>query len=70
MPGERVILARLGRTSMVKFQWTPQSPPSVNDPELLEDLGAKWEGEELVTYDLDELLERVELPRERRLLVR
>lgn len=34
--------------------------PSVNDPELLEDLGAKWEGEDLVTYDLTELLERLE----------
>lgn len=46
---------------MVKFHWTPEVPPAATDPELLEDLGAKWEGDELVTYDLEELLERIEL---------
>ena len=61
MTAERVVLARLGHTSMVKIRWTPEAPQSVNDPELLEDLGARWEGDELVTYDLNELLERIEL---------
>lgn len=37
------------------------SAPSINDPEVLEDLGTRWEGDELVTYDLEELLERIEL---------
>ncbi|MGH9189035.1 MAG: hypothetical protein ACRD0Q_03240 [Acidimicrobiales bacterium] len=61
MAGERVVLGRVGHTSMVRILWTAQAPPSVNDPELLEDLGARWEGEELVTYDMDELLERIEM---------
>jgi len=56
---ERVVLARKGHTSMVRVHWTPQAPTDIADPDLLEDLGVEWEGEELVTYELEELLERI-----------
>lgn len=55
-----MVLARLGRTSMVKYHWTADVPDGVSDVDLLEDLGARWEGEELVTYDLADLVERIE----------
>ena len=48
---ERVVLAH--RTSgFLPFQWTDEAPEGLNDEELALDLGARWEGEELVTYDL------------------
>ena len=52
MAGERVVLARKGETSMVKVFWTDDAPESLNDVEEAEELGAKWEGTELVVYDL------------------
>lgn len=36
---------------MVPFRWTEAAPPGLNDVEWAEELGAKWEGKELVTYD-------------------
>lgn len=38
---------------MVKAHWTEVAPGSLNDVEEAEELGAKWEGDELVTYDID-----------------
>ena len=38
---------------MVKYRWTGAEPNGMFDVELAVDLGARWEGEELVTYDLD-----------------
>jgi hypothetical protein len=52
MAGERVVLGRRGETSMVKVRWTDDAPESLNDVEEAEELGAKWEGNELVVYDL------------------
>jgi len=51
---ERVVLAH--RTSgFVPFQWTDEAPEGLNDEEIAVEYGARWEGEELVTYDLDGL---------------
>jgi hypothetical protein len=50
--GERVVLVRKEK-SMTKYRWTGAEPTGMYDVELAEDLGAKWEGNELVTYDLE-----------------
>jgi hypothetical protein len=48
---ERVILAR--RTSgFVPFQWTGAEPEGLDDLDTALTLGARWEGDELVIYDL------------------
>ena len=52
MDGERVVLARRSPSSMVKLKWTEAAPSALFRLEEAEELGAKWEGEELVTYDL------------------
>ncbi len=49
--GERVLLARR-ETSMVPYKWTGAEPQGLDDVETAEQLGAIWEGDELVTYDL------------------
>jgi len=50
----RVVLGR--RTDdWAGFRWSGAEPPGMYDPEQAEALGAVWEGDELVTYDLDGL---------------
>jgi hypothetical protein len=50
--GERVVLGRRSKvSSMVPFHWSNDAPPGLNDLDWAEELGAKWEGDELVTYD-------------------
>lgn len=49
--GQRVVLGRRGTTSMVRFQWSGNEPDGFSDVETAEELGAKWEGDELVLYD-------------------
>jgi hypothetical protein len=50
--GERVVLGRRDKFStMVPFHWSQEAPPGLNEVEWAEELGAKWEGDELVTYD-------------------
>ncbi len=52
MVGKRVVLGRKGETSMVKVRWTDDAPQELNDVAEAEELGAVWEGTELVVYDL------------------
>ena len=40
---------------MVKVQWTDECPEAINDLEYAEELGATWEGDELVTYDIESM---------------
>ncbi|MGH9124453.1 MAG: hypothetical protein ACRDZ8_06965 [Acidimicrobiales bacterium] len=47
----RVVLGRKER-GMVSFRWTGTEPSGMFETELAEELGARWEGDELVTYDL------------------
>ena len=56
--GERVVLGRKGTTSMVRVRWTDKVPGDMNDVSDAEEMGATWEGEELVTYDFDGFLEQ------------
>ena len=42
--------------SMVGFRWTGNEPKDPNDLSLALDFGATWEGDELVTYDMDSLI--------------
>jgi hypothetical protein len=58
--GERVVLGRKGGSSMVKIRWTEKAPSSINDVSDAEEMGAIWEGDELVTYDLEGFMEQVE----------
>lgn len=49
---DRVVLARRAPWSMVGFQWTGAEPTGLGDVSFAEALGAVWEGDELVTYNL------------------
>jgi hypothetical protein len=53
--GQRVVLAR--RTDTVaRHQWTGAEPDGMFELDVAEGLGARWEGAELVTYDLPGLV--------------
>jgi hypothetical protein len=52
---ERVVLARKAPWSMVGFQWTGNEPDGLDDMGHAEALGAVWEGDELVTYNISKL---------------
>lgn len=54
MDGDRVVLARK-ENSMTKYRWTGAEPDGMFEVEVAEELGARWEGDELVTYDIDGL---------------
>jgi len=56
--GERVVLGRKGTSSMVKVRWTDKVPGDMNEVSDAEEMGATWEGDELVTYDYDGFLEQ------------
>lgn len=53
--GDRVVLGRRRPDVWSGFQWTGVEPPGMFDPAQAEALGAVWEGDELVSYDLAEL---------------
>ena len=55
-PRQRVVLARIAPETMVGLQWTGQEPAGLFDVDLARGLGAGWEGDELVTYDLPALI--------------
>lgn len=48
----RVVLARKEK-SMIGYRWTDAAPEGLFELETAEELGARWEGEELVTHDLE-----------------
>lgn len=50
----RTVLARR-ENSMIGWRWTGDEPAELNDLDLAQQLGAAWEGDELVHYDLDAL---------------
>jgi hypothetical protein len=52
MSEERVVLARIEPRTMVGFQWTGREPAGLNETDFALALGAVWEGDQLVTYDL------------------
>lgn len=52
--GERVVLARRA-DGFVPYRWTGAEPDGLFDDEVAVAIGAKWEDDELVTYDLDTL---------------
>lgn len=60
MPRERVVIGRRTASTMVPVRWTEACPDDLNDLEAAEELGAAWEGDELVTYDLDGMVELLE----------
>jgi hypothetical protein len=50
--GDRVVLARRAPWSMVGYQWTGDEPDGLDSVGQATALGAEWEGDELVTYNL------------------
>lgn len=56
--GERVVLGRRGGSSMVKIRWTDKIPGDINDISDAEEMGAVWEGDELVVYDFEGFMEQ------------
>jgi len=53
---ERVVLARRTPNGMVEFQWTGAEPEGLNDLRVAEEIGAVWEGNELVTHNIEHLM--------------
>lgn len=49
--GERVVLA-MRTDNLARHRWTGAEPEGMYELDIAEDLGARWEGDELVTYDL------------------
>ena len=45
---------------MVGFRWSGKEPDALNDFELALEIGAVWEGDELVTYDMESLEWQIE----------
>lgn len=58
--GERAVLGHKQEWSRVGFQWTGAEPEGLDDPKLAEILGAVWEGDELVSYDVEGMKHRFE----------
>ena len=56
--GERVVLGRKGGSSMVKIRWTDKIPGDINEISDAEEMGAVWEGDELVVYDFEGFMEQ------------
>ncbi|MGI8408241.1 MAG: hypothetical protein ACR2L3_06990 [Actinomycetota bacterium] len=52
---ERIVLGRKDDRTMVGFQWTGAEPQDLGDIETAVALGAAWEGDELVTYNIEHL---------------
>jgi hypothetical protein len=50
--GDRVVLASRKPHTMVGFQWTGLEPVGLSEVDFGEALGAVWEGDEMVTYNL------------------
>lgn len=55
----RVVLGRKQR-GMTSFQWSGAEPEGMFEIEVAEELGARWEGDELVTYDMPGMRELYE----------
>lgn len=53
--GERVVLAVATPGGFVPYRWTGDEPDGLFDASVACMLGAQWEGDELVTYDLNTL---------------
>ena len=57
---ERVVLGRAMPDTFVGFQWSGAEPEGMHLAEQAVTLGAMWEADELVTYDLDGMRRRFE----------
>ncbi|MDP9402137.1 MAG: hypothetical protein M3P85_02130 [Actinomycetota bacterium] len=56
---ERVVLG-WRENLMVGFRWSGAEPKDLNDVKLAEEFGAIWEGDELVTYDMESVVWQME----------
>lgn len=56
----RVVLGRKEPSTFVGFQWSGAEPEGLEDTEVAVALGALWEGDELVSYNIEHLRHRVE----------
>jgi len=56
---ERVVLGRKEK-SMIGFRWSGNEPKDLNDLDLALEIGAVWEGDELVTHNMESLVWELE----------
>jgi len=42
---------------MVRVTWTPEAPDGLNDVNVAEELGARWDGDELVVDDFEAFMD-------------
>ncbi|MGH2732757.1 MAG: hypothetical protein ACRDJF_08340 [Actinomycetota bacterium] len=49
---DRVVLAHSTPYAFVKLQWTGAEPEGLDDPDWAQALGAVWDGDELVAYNM------------------
>ena len=59
--GERVVLGTRDASSMTKFRWSGNEPSGLSEVQWAEELGAKWEDDELVIYDYPGFLGLLEM---------
>ncbi len=59
MAGERVVLAHRA-DGFVRYRWTGAEPEGLDDADIAVQIGASWEGDELVTYNLESLAHQLE----------
>lgn len=52
---ERIVLGRRNANTWHGFEWAGAEPDGLYDPDQAVTLGARWEGDELVTYDIQAL---------------
>ena len=61
--GERVVLGKRQK-GLTKFKWSGNEPDDLSEVEWAEELGAQWEGDELVIYDYPGFVELLEYYKE------
>lgn len=52
---DRIVLGRRNTSTWHGFEWTGAEPDGLYDPDEAVALGARFEGDELVTYDVGSL---------------
>lgn len=63
MATERVVLGQR-EDSMIGFRWSGNEPGGLNDTGVAEEMGAVWEGDELVHYNMGSLQRQAEIYKE------
>lgn len=63
MAAERAVLGQR-EDSMIGFRWSGKEPQGLNDIGVAEEMGAVWEGDEPVHYNMGSLQRQAEIYQE------